>query len=221
MAVKGESLGKCCICGGEFTKKDMAKHLQTCGKTEQQGKKNGANNLLIMAEGRYLPEYWLFIKVNAKATLKSLDTFLRNIWLECCGHMSEFEIGRIRYGVDSYGELGSKSMNTSLSNVLDVGTKFYHNYDFGSTTHLALKVISEQQSPNKGKSIKLLARNNPPEINCIVCGKPATEVCTECLWSDKGAVFCDKCADSHDCDEDMFLPVVNSPRVGVCGYTGD
>jgi len=21
--------------------------------------------------------------------------------------------------------------------------------------------------------------------------------------------------------EDMFLPIVNSPRVGVCGYTGD
>ena len=24
----------------------------------------------------------------------------------------------------------------------------------------------------------------------------------------------------HDCDEDHRLPVVNSPRCGVCGYTG-
>jgi hypothetical protein len=25
----------------------------------------------------------------------------------------------------------------------------------------------------------------------------------------------------HECDKDMFLPVVNCPRVGECAYTGD
>jgi hypothetical protein len=29
--------------------------------------------------------------------------------------------------------------------------------------------------------------------------------------------YCDTCSD----DNDDFLPIVNSPRVGVCGYTGD
>ena len=31
---------------------------------------------------------------------------------------------------------------------------------------------------------------------------------------------CDECAPKHKCGEDMLLPVVNSPRVGMCGYTG-
>ena len=25
---------------------------------------------------------------------------------------------------------------------------------------------------------------------------------------------------NHDCGEEAILPVVNSPRMGVCGYTG-
>jgi len=33
--------------------------------------------------------------------------------------------------------------------------------------------------------------------------------------------LCDECAPKHKCGEDMLLPVVNSPRVGKCGYTGD
>ena len=55
---------------------------------------------------------------------------------------------------------------------------------------------------------------------CGVCGKPATQVCTECMWENTGWL-CDECASKHDTDEEMFLPVVNSPRVGMCGYTGE
>jgi hypothetical protein len=32
--------------------------------------------------------------------------------------------------------------------------------------------------------------------------------------------LCQACAEDHECGEDMQLPVVNSPRVGVCGYAG-
>ena len=28
------------------------------------------------------------------------------------------------------------------------------------------------------------------------------------------------CADEHDCGLGSFLPVVNSPRAGVCGFVG-
>jgi hypothetical protein len=32
---------------------------------------------------------------------------------------------------------------------------------------------------------------------------------------------CDECSKSNLKEyEDMFLPIVNSPRVGMCGYTG-
>lgn len=39
------------------------------------------------------------------------------------------------------------------------------------------------------------------------------------IWDGEGWL-CESCAKNHECDEDMFLPVLNSPRTGVCGYTG-
>lgn len=223
MKAKQKTTGKCCFCKGEFEKAGMAKHLKLCDKRSESIKKSKAGQtktFLIRAEGRYQPEYWLFFEVKANARLKDLDDFLRDIWLECCGHLSSFQIDKIEYGTDPCGEMGLRSMNIPIGKVLEAGTKFYHQYDFGSTTELALKVIAEQQGSKSGKPVKLLARNNPPEINCESCGKPGIQICTECLWADEDAVFCDKCANSHECDSEMFLPVVNSPRVGVCGYAG-
>ena len=35
------------------------------------------------------------------------------------------------------------------------------------------------------------------------------------------AIVCDAHAAAHEhADEEVYLPVVNSPRMGVCGYTG-
>lgn len=64
-----------------------------------------------------------------------------------------------------------------------------------------------------------LARNDPPDIACVVCGKPAKKVCTECLFGGEGAL-CSKCTRQHECDEEMMLPLVNSPRTGMCAYAG-
>ncbi len=68
------------------------------------------------------------------------------------------------------------------------------------------------------KPIQILARNTPPIIPCEVCGEPATSLSTQCIYEDKGCL-CDACAKNHTCGEEMLLPVVNSPRVGVCGDT--
>jgi hypothetical protein len=38
---------------------------------------------------------------------------------------------------------------------------------------------------------------------------------------DEGAAFlCNACVAQHGCGEEMLRPVVNSPRMGVCGYDG-
>jgi hypothetical protein len=219
------SIGKCHLCGGTFDKPAMTKHLKTCKKEEgseaasagRGSRKSEVFHLLV--EGRYAPAYWMHIELPADARLKALDSFLRDIWLECCGHMSMFTIQGKRYSVVQMEEFDDETMEARLSEVLSPGMKFYHEYDFGSTTHLALKVVSQDQKQIKGKSIKVLARNEPPSIPCASCGKPATQVCTECTYSDKGWL-CDTCAARHKCGEEMLLPVVNSPRVGVCGYTG-
>ncbi len=38
----------------------------------------------------------------------------------------------------------------------------------------------------------------------------------EKIWED----YCDKCIEAHECGEDYVMPIVNSPRTGVCGYVG-
>jgi Zn finger protein HypA/HybF involved in hydrogenase expression len=78
---------------------------------------------------------------------------------------------------------------------------------------------SEFEGTLKKGKVEILARNETPQIKCDQCEKPATTICTECLY-DGGGWLCDDCASTHGCDEDMFLPLVNSPRAGVCGYTG-
>jgi hypothetical protein len=227
------SNGRCSLCGAVFSKAAMSAHLKSCRKktgsaqaTEKPAKRRAFH---LVVEGRYQPEYWMHLEVPAEAALDTLDRFLRDIWLECCGHLSEFEIQGVRYSAEPVDfmpvlmgeEEGSDEtgMEVRLKDVLTPGMKFEHAYDFGSTTHLRLRVVSEGASSLKPNEIKVLARNEPPVIPCVVCGKPATQVCTQCLYSGSGWL-CEECAARHDCEDPMFLPVVNSPRVGVCGYTG-
>lgn len=44
-------------------------------------------------------------------------------------------------------------------------------------------------------------------------------ICCGCKYSSE-AFFCKACGKKHECGEDMILPIVNSPRTGVCAYTG-
>jgi hypothetical protein len=220
------SEGQCNLCGVTFSKSAMTRHLKSCKQKEQNsGKSSPSRNLRqaeifhLMVEGRYAPDYWMHLEVPADATLEDLDSFLRRIWLECCGHMSAFMIEGKTYSVAPMAEFDDESMETRLDDVLNPGMKFNYEYDFGSTTHLSMKVVSQEQKQIKDEFITVLARNEPPSIHCMSCGKMAAQVCTECLWSGEGWL-CDECAAEHKCGEEMLLPVVNSPRVGVCGYTG-
>ncbi len=100
------------------------------------------------------------------------------------------------------------------------GTTFEHEYDFGSTTELAGRVVSEHESAlSKREPIRLLARDDPPEFQCEACGEPATLICSQCVWEGVG-LLCDAHAEAHECGEEMLLPVINSPRMSVCGCEG-
>ena len=62
------------------------------------------------------------------------------------------------------------------------------------------------------KGIKVLARTTSPEFFCMNCQSPATQLCVECFWEGEGkGLLCGNCAAKHECDEEMFLPMVNSP----------
>lgn len=213
---KKVSEGICFFCKQTFNKAVITKHLQSCEKRKSPTKTTPVYHLLI--QNRYAPEYWLHIEIQAKATLKTLDNFLRNIWLECCGHLSGFRFGEIMYMSHPDKSYGDKGMNIILAKLIDVGTTFTHEYDFGTTTELILKVLSKYGGEDQ-PSVKILARNNPPFFLCCQCKNKATQTCCECGWNTSNCHYCDNCAKKHK-HEEMFLPIVNSPRSGVCGYVG-
>lgn len=103
---------------------------------------------------------------------------------------------------------------------LSEGLEFVHEYDFGSTTVLKLKVLAIHTGAKRKEKVILMARNLPPVFACVECGKQATQLCGCCIYEEE-AFYCDECGAEHECGEDMMLPVVNSPRMGVCGYCGE
>ena len=97
---------------------------------------------------------------------------------------------------------------------------FGYQYDFGSTTELMITVANYRVMNNRKEKLIILSRNNPIEILCEECGKkPVAYICTECLYEGSGRL-CEDCTRTHECGEEMLLPVCNSPRMGVCGYCG-
>lgn len=220
--------GKCVFCGETFSKVAMGRHLDKCAQREaliESAKSRKTRLFHISVQGRYAPEYWLHLEAVAGTRLKVLDSFLRGIWLECCGHLSVFTIEGERYLSCVDGDLlpdsgEEKDMNVKVVDVLRTGSRFIHEYDLGTTTELALRVLSEREGKPISKPIQIMARNDPPVLFCSSCSKTATKVCSQCIYTGEGWL-CDDCAKDHKCGEDMLLPVANSPRVGMCGYTGD
>ncbi len=172
----------------------------------------------IVMEGRRAKAYWMHVAVPVGGTLGKLDAFLRETWLECCGHLSSFEIAGERYASDPMD--GDLSMKRPLNQVVGVGMNLTYEYDYGSTTELTLKVAGLRAYGTPKGAVQLLARNEPPVILCQSCAsEPATEICAECAWEEAGWL-CPACAETHTCETEMRLPVTNSPRVGVCAYVG-
>ena len=157
MATSQKNRGKCYICKKEFTKAGMKKHLSICnnlgtGKTKYY---------LIKVEDYYDKSYWLYLQVKTNITLNELDDFLRDIWLECCGHLSSFTIDDVIYDKvfnedDSFFFNDNEDMSDfRLIEVISKNSTFIHEYDFGSTTKLKLTVVDSYTGINSLEGIDL------------------------------------------------------------------
>ena len=220
------SSGTCSFCQGAFRKGTMTRHLRACRQQQaalqapapaRRFPAHPVKILHLVAEG-YGP-YWLHLDVRGDVPLTVLDAFLRDIWLECCGHMSQFGIDGEAYVSGAADELGARTMDVTLEDVFAPGTTCTYAYDFGTTTELTLRVVGERLGPRQRQAVQVLARNTPPVFSCVACGQEATQVCRQCIYDDEGWL-CDACAPEHACGDALCLPVVNSPRMGMCGYTG-
>jgi len=216
-----QSKGKCTYCKQEIIKSSMAKHLSTCPPrleiiTKAERQKGSSETLYhLRVQDAWQNEFWLDLEMRGSAILKDLDNYLRAIWLECCGHLSQFSFGR--------RERGEISKRQSANQVFERGVELTHIYDFGTSSETLIKVMGIREGkPTTSHPIALMARNLMPEARCIKCGKPATCLCMECLVEDeKWGALCDEHAKTHPHGEyGEPLPLVNSPRLGMCGYDG-
>jgi hypothetical protein len=159
--------------------------------------------------------FWLDLEMRGSGTLHDLDHYLRGIWLECCGHMSQFSIG---------GWQGQElSMRRTVADVFKPRLEVTHIYDFGTESVTLIKSVGTREGkPTTARPIALMARNLMPEAKCVECEQPATRLCVECLTDENvWGVLCDAHAEKHPHEnygEPIFL--VNSPRLGMCGYDG-
>lgn len=226
MSKRPISRGTCTLCKNTYARSGMSRHLKACKARKaaiaaEDAKGAPKTRLFHLAvRGTYASDYWLHLEVPANATLYDLDGFLRGIWLECCEHLSMFKIMGRRFMVRVFDDLwdDDPDMGFELARVLAPGLEFFHEYDFGSTTHLTLRVVSEREGVvSEDGGVQILARNEPPDLKCEMCDESATVICVYCDYT----LLCDECVETHACGEEGLLPVVNSPRMGVCGYTGD
>ena len=206
------SNGRCRLCSHDFSGKEIKKHIKECAANQ----KEGVHSILMKASSG---PFWVYFSVPSNNKLTKVDQFLRDLWLECCGHLSAFTIEKRRYLSSKEGlEEDEESMDIGMDMILKPGLKFQYEYDFGTETVLEIEYTSKIQA-DKNK-IKILARNNLPDFRCGECEAKAEQVCVQCIWGGEGFV-CKKCLKSHKCIEPCFLPVVNSPRMGMCGFTGE
>src|SRR5690349_19851838 len=132
---KTSTKGTCQFCHGVFGKAAMTKHLETCPqRTDDAAARSGKTTkrtqlLQLLVEGRDQPQYWMHLEMPANATLQTLDNFLRKTWLECCGHLSKFDLAGVSYASYPDPEFGDKSMRVQVGTLLSPGVQFSHEYD--------------------------------------------------------------------------------------------
>jgi hypothetical protein len=134
----------------------MTRHLRSClSKNADQlagGSADDASQDLFHLYVQPLwqqPLHWLHLATPPATTFADLDQFLRDIWLECCGHLSSFPVQGMNFDAHPY-EASDTDMDHPLGEWIDEGAEFDDQYDFGSTTPLTLRVTTTFETGARG-----------------------------------------------------------------------
>ena len=202
------SEGHCHICGGSLRADEVRSHAATCFMDAVQRRYRvrdvdqryaRSQPLMVWVRSEEL-RHWVMLIVQPTTSLRQLDQFLCDLWLECCGHMSHFEIGNIQYSACVPGpgdppmfdtdlaEPDEQHMIHTVEETIVMGQKFRHEFDYGDTTCLDLELVGALPIPYgyvqeftnppdvaqgyHDDFITVVARNLPPE-RCFTCGAVA------------------------------------------------
>jgi hypothetical protein len=212
---------KCYICNNTYSPEGFTRHVKSCivknKNAELQTVPDNDSVYLIKITERYVKGYALYLLIDGCVLLGTLDNYLREIWLECCGHLSTFLIDGQRY--DCSPEYpGEYDMNHEIRN-LPIDKKFEYMYDFGSTSYLQLELMGIYKYKHTDIGIHLIGRNTFSTPKCSSCDKEA-DVYAVNPDSIKGQFMCSSCFDKKEKEVDEIYehPITNSPRMGICGY---
>lgn len=225
----------CRMCGNTFATGGIHAHLKSCIKktlaTVASEAPQATIHLTIMGLGCYR----LDLAVLESCTMYELDTFLRDIWLECCHHSSDFTDSKTwAYGDD---EGMAEHENPELVQVGEFfrhDETFYHIYDPGDPTTLIIKekgrwnglfdALIDGNSVARCPHIRIMARNVPPET--CPCGKPAEfwdmtyqgfgflAYCRECSRGKTVRTLVNSPRDGWECfDEQLIKPEVSASDI--------
>ena len=206
--------GQCRRCGRTVRKNQASSHLLAC--------LGPGRELLIKAEAPRSP-YFTYFTAPRGTTWQALDDALRDLWVECCDHLSAFTIGDNSFESEVFdpgpfplSRRRHRAMNSPILRGTPVNEKIVYEYDFGTTTELVLIVVADGVNGLASDRIKLAARNAAPTYPCEQCGKPASVMVG---WDRR--TYCGTCQDAlPNAEREIEWPILNSPRVGICGYTG-
>lgn len=258
---KTQSQGTCSLCGGIYDRSVMSRHLKQClvKRTRAEGVKPGSyasyktDNQHIMhlgivnlGYGTRKGDYWLHLSVRTDTTLHILDRFLRNHWLDCCDHLSQFTVGNVffvsrspfayLYPPSPVNSSGDEDLNENeakhfADEILEVSAFDYEEWsmDFaiGAVVKPQQKFAYEYDfGSTTALELRTMAmyRHAPQEeITILAQNNPPGITCVTCSAVPKWIFPASLQPEVAYCDEcaksrnDLF-PVVNSPRNGVCAY---
>ncbi|MFW5835926.1 MAG: hypothetical protein ACOCVK_00795, partial [bacterium] len=207
---------RCRFCGKHYANAGIARHVAACkARSALDGQTAVFSHLSVVDP--HDADYRLDLLVRPRTTLAELDEYLREIWLECCGHLSIFRIGDVCFTSNPDAFYGERSDDVALSNLPGV-TDIHYEYDLGSTTELRIRILAPVEHADSDSGIVLAARNDPPTIECS-CGAEAIAIDRYAGFGGD-AFLCESCVQADDLDTEGLAPLTNSPRMGVCGYYG-
>lgn len=171
--------GDCHLCGRTIScLRYMHDHLESCIRPwtwQPRDDDQEINDTFTRVTFKAEPNFWMVAVIREDVTLRQVDEFLRNVWLECCNHLSQFDFGGMMVGCDEFDEemrhhfddIDTSHVATFDSELMKIalpGTTFKHEYDMGSESITEITVNGLLELP-ESRPITVVAQNHPPGSN--------------------------------------------------------
>lgn len=192
----------CQFCKKSFGCKQIFLHYAGCIAEKYREEYAGHYVVSFLSRGLCNKLYYIYAIINPKTTFATIDNYLRNKWLKCCGHISNFVC-----------EKKQISKRATFKTYAD--KDIIYEYDMCSTTYVYMQnslLIKSDKQPLKTTYLQNVLQNDPFNFNCILCDKPASY--SDCMLQ----FFCQ--THKNKANKHMLNQIVNSPRMGQHCFEG-